>query len=647
MTSPIVDFSEIDLTGSVKFEDQQIGSVYYNGERLWPFGVDLLYTGGIGGASYLPDPADVYGNSALAAFGEGVSAVLDEKNGTPVLGPELVTNGDFSDGSTGWNLGTGWSVSGGEAVKAAGTGSSISRNIGAVAGRTYQVTINVTRTAGFAFIRIGSISDNTVGVSSTGTFTRFVVAGSIDANFYFFGDSAFVGTIDNISVRELPGIHARQPSASLRPLLGRAPKERRNLLTYTEQFDNAFWNKTGTSISATTEVAPDGSATADKVAETAVTDLHQVQVTRIYTNGVPYVWSAYVKAAERSWAILNTHTGFDRLTWFDLTNGVVGTTASGVVASITNAGNGWWRLSAVRTSTGTSGFFSIGVATADGVRSYAGTAGSGILIWGAQLELGSTATAYQRVGAATDVTEAGVPSYPFVRFDLSDDRLDTVLPQAVTGDVVIAGRNGSVITPQSYTANTTFQLGPTSYTGGTPGILSAIGDVVGWSILNKTLTAAERERIMRFYKRRGAKGLLVPGPELVTNGDFSGGSTGWTDIAGGTTSSFTGGQCSFTLSAGFRGVYQPKVIANGVWLKITFDVVSLSGGTVEVIGKTVADGLSAVTCFYTSATTTGSKSAIALTTASCASIAVRNSTSGTTTVIDNISVRELRPEEEW
>jgi hypothetical protein len=50
------------------------------------------------------------------------------------------------------------------------------------------------------------------------------------------------------------------------------------------------------------------------------------------------------------------------------------------------------------------------LATGDGVNSYAGTAGSGIFLWGAQLETGSVATPYQKVVTAFEVTEAGVPT---------------------------------------------------------------------------------------------------------------------------------------------------------------------------------------------------------------------------------------------
>jgi hypothetical protein len=118
------------------------------------------------------------------------------------LGPELVTNGGF-DADTNWTKGTGWTISGGVAQKTAGTGAAIQQSVAITAGRTYEVSVTVTRSAGFAFVRLGSTSDNSFGVSAIGTFTRRVVAGSTNTILYFFGDAAFVGTIDNFSVRLL------------------------------------------------------------------------------------------------------------------------------------------------------------------------------------------------------------------------------------------------------------------------------------------------------------------------------------------------------------------------------------------------------------------------------------------------------------
>jgi hypothetical protein len=118
-------------------------------------------------------------------------------------GPDIVTNGDFSGGSTGWTLGTGWSVGSGVATKTAGVAAALSQNLGLVQNRFYSITLTVTATAGNLIIRLGASTPNLVFISTNGTFTyRFAVPGS-DGAMYLVGDSSFAGTVDNVIVREL------------------------------------------------------------------------------------------------------------------------------------------------------------------------------------------------------------------------------------------------------------------------------------------------------------------------------------------------------------------------------------------------------------------------------------------------------------
>ncbi|MEN9763509.1 MAG: hypothetical protein RI906_3335 [Pseudomonadota bacterium] len=187
---------------------------------------------------------------------------------------------------------------------------------------------------------------------------------------------------------------------------------RRNLLTYTEQFDNAAWTKTRSSISANAAVAPDGTTTADKIVEdsSASTD-HRIQQTASIGSSAVTA-SVYIKAAERTLAYVRIDDASTTKTaWFNLSNGTVGSVDTGFSASISDVGNGWYRCVVTYAAPGatTSGVVVFGPATINGSRTYTGDGTSGILIWGAQLELGSVATDYQRI---TDVNTEVIERFP-------------------------------------------------------------------------------------------------------------------------------------------------------------------------------------------------------------------------------------------
>lgn len=174
----------------------------------------------------------------------------------------------------------------------------------------------------------------------------------------------------------------------------------RNLLTYSEQFDNASWTKSNVTATANAVVSPDGTTSADKIAASGTTSVQHAVTQTAGSPSTLQTLSIYAKAAEQSFLWLSLYDSTNRITWFNLTTGVVGTNASGSTASITAVGNGWYRCSITRTTDATAGPQAIiGFSNADNVAVYADTIGNGIYLWGAQLEIGSTATGYMVSGA--------------------------------------------------------------------------------------------------------------------------------------------------------------------------------------------------------------------------------------------------------
>jgi len=148
------------------------------------------------------------------------------------------------------------------------------------------------------------------------------------------------------------------------------------------------------------------------------------------TAAVSYAYSVYAKADGANFLYLFwADSTNDHGRYFDLDAGTLGNTVGTAVtnSSIASVGDGWYRCTIVFTGTVGSTFPAMLPSTtnATGRASMVGTTPNGILIWGAQLETGSTATDYQRVVTQYDVTEAGVEDCYYLAFDGTDDSLAT------------------------------------------------------------------------------------------------------------------------------------------------------------------------------------------------------------------------------
>ena len=180
--------------------------------------------------------------------------------------------------------------------------------------------------------------------------------------------------------------------------------DNRNLLSYSEDFSNAYWNKYRMTITGDTTTAPNGTTTADTLSDTAVNDAHQLYASLLSMSPNTYTFGFYVKAKDST----------KNLAIYPFTiSGAGGTGGGGVILTQTgtfvanigagvssynsvNVGNGWYRISVTGYTTNTSELRPI-IGFANGSnQTYLGDT-TGVYIWGAQLELGSTATTYQPI----------------------------------------------------------------------------------------------------------------------------------------------------------------------------------------------------------------------------------------------------------
>jgi hypothetical protein len=163
-----------------------------------------------------------------------------------------------------------------------------------------------------------------------------------------------------------------------------------NLVTYSEQFDNADWSVQDATITPNSTTAPNGTLTADTFTRTANTGfLYSTNPLSLNTGS--YSISVYAKANTISSFRLDLGTsGFSQgvTCVFDLSNGTAGTpvlygSATSFIATIENVGNGWYRCS-----------LSGNVITGNYYSELAITTSGSIYAWGAQLVQGSSAKEY-------------------------------------------------------------------------------------------------------------------------------------------------------------------------------------------------------------------------------------------------------------
>ena len=308
------------------------------------------------------------------------------------LGSELVTNGDFDNGSTGWlnvgqqNANNTNTFSNGKVILVNdGTGSGISQPNILEIGKTYQVEIVVSEIVGNGF-KIYTGTD--YYITNTGTFTLQVTS-TINNVFYLYRNQtnpqAINGaTIDNVSVKEVLGQEVVPDSGCGSWLF---EPQSTNLIPYSSDYTQ--WLVFDVDLTSDNIISPDGTLSGTLAASTGA-PFDQIKINTTASGDATF--SMFVKKLTddtidfevRGVGIGGSAGSQMRFTFSTeqlslISNGVPSSTL------VENYGNGWFRISL--TYLGTTSISSVSI-----FPSYASSTIRSAYIWGAMLEENSYPT---------------------------------------------------------------------------------------------------------------------------------------------------------------------------------------------------------------------------------------------------------------
>lgn len=360
--------------------------------------------------------------------GQSTALMLD-KSRSSSFGADIIVNGDFSQGATGWTLGVGVTISGGVANIPSGA-TWLEQLVPTQAGRAYRVTATVVGVSG-SFCgtwdnanqngNLPLLSGGSSATSRNGTFSYTFVA--IDTASYvgFTGGGGLSCTVDNVSVIPLPlGSHASQANAPQRFIYGIHPiNGLRNLQPQTEDFSAASWTRSTISVSVPGTPAPARGGVYGRITSTGA--FANLGSQFVFEPSKQYTVSGVVKKVSGSVMSIVVEGALNPIASLDFDTGVF--TRNFCTGTVTALGaNDYFLTITFTTPASTAGFL---IKWWVGLYSGVSTAGQAFDLAAPTIELGAVATTYQKVVTQYNVTQAGFPSVHYLAADGVDDTMAT------------------------------------------------------------------------------------------------------------------------------------------------------------------------------------------------------------------------------
>lgn len=235
--------------------------------------------------------------------------------------------------------------------------------------------------------------------------------------------------------------------------------QRTNYLTYSDDFANASWTKTGVTITSDAVASPMSGVNADLIVENTNTSQHGVSqtVSNLADNTVHTHW-ACVKPAGRSvlYLAMVRKDGSTASAYFTCSGtGSVSNETNTLSTAIGLRADGYYRceITCDVLSGATTPVARVRLAPVEGTLSYTGDGVSGMYVWQAQLENGPAATSPIITGASTVTRSTDVPLISGANFSswfnraegtfLVDARSGTRYANATVEPVVLVANSGS------------------------------------------------------------------------------------------------------------------------------------------------------------------------------------------------------------
>jgi len=346
----------VDTLNEFSFDDGNGGSKFFGKTKALAVWKEALSDQELADLTY-PTPTDptfTLDFDTIAeqfTFARGSEATYVDAQGliqsTNEIGEELVVNGGFEDGSTGWNVAGGNPIFENSSVNFVNFSTINSNNTVVELGKTYKITYTISNKVGnssFGFFLGGW---NVAQYQDVGTHSEIISVSSSSVIYIRNGNSNSSVTIDNVSVKEYT-------TATNTPRLDYSTgaeafllePQSTNLVTDSQNYNSTYWGKQQGTLSdggvGLFYLSPTSNVIKYEATQTQYNQMY-CRLPSAVTIGNTYTQQGYVKCDDAPYIHFQIHalSGSTSVVWDNVNNVVVSSDPSIDSYNITSLSDGW------------------------------------------------------------------------------------------------------------------------------------------------------------------------------------------------------------------------------------------------------------------------------------------------------------------